>query len=813
MKITFYTKTEQYPNRVTDKEVLGVVKDITFNQLVYSFKIPKQIELTLDELNTLGTSENEADRFRFLSIKDQGFFIGGEVNVSTMRKSLDSIVNRTLITLDIDKPKHNEDGSIEDVWQKFKSAFPNTQAIRYSTIRNTKENPRYRIVIPLSRQLLSRDFTLVSKYLANLLGRENFDKTTHDYSRVMFLPTVCKDSIYEFEYQGTSPLQVDLLLAEAQKHIEELAPSTSKEKEYKNPLDKAGIVGAFNRVYSITDAIDNFLLDVYSPAMNFDKNNPRYRYKLADAKSLPGARVYDNNTLFYSAHDTDPAVGKQLDAFNLVKLHKFNDNFLEMKEFSNNIPEVQEELHKNSRLVDTPEEWKNLLILDKNANIKDTMFNLQLIFLNDKGLDMLFRLNTLTFMIEVNRDMAEAIDGARDRKGRSLEDADLTDVRIYLETCETPIKTSKQNVVDMIASVARLNKYHPVKEYLESLQDSWDGVKRVDTIFTDYLMVKDTPIMRAMARKVLAAAVHRVFVPGIKWEGVPVIWGLQDSGKSTFIQKLYKSSPYDKDVQNWVNNTAIDYSNMDKAIERTKHFWGIELAELASNTMSNFSNEQMKAFISADRPVTRIPYDRFPLTFDRTQIFWGTTNTWLYISDQTGARRFLPIDCGSETETEKFECLRRINNMPVDMIWAEVMTYYKDEPLFFTIEQREALNQLRLAHTEESTFETILSKFVTSKIPMNWDDKSPMERRDYFITGGVPREDIYDRKYITLSEIAYEALGKPLSDLNRKQVREIETTMFNIGWVVASYRIKSIYGESKTFISRKGGAKSYAQQD
>ena len=425
-----------------------------------------------------------------------------------------------------------------------------------------------------------------------------------------------------------------------------------------------------------------------------------------------------------------------------------------------------------------------------------------MILLNDKHLAGMFRLNTLTYMIEVCKDM-ENIGGASNRKFKTLEDADITEVQIYLETSEYNIRPGKQLVIDVVCQVARLNKYNPVKDYLNSLSDSWDGVSRIPTMFTDYLMVKDSPIMRKIARKIMAAAIKRVMLPGIKWEGVPVLRGIQGCGKSTFIQKLYKSSMYDAEPKNWVNNTAVDYSNIDKAIQRTKSFWGIELAEMASSTLSNFSNEQMKAFISTDRPVTRIPYDKFEITIDRQCIFWGTTNVWSYISDQTGARRFLPIDCGAKTEEDKFICLQKINSMDVDQLWAEAMSYYTEEPLFFTVDEERELNTMRAMHTEESNYEALLSKFINSKITIDWDKKSPMERRDFFQTGGNPTEAIVERKAITLSEICYEALGDFMSKTPRKALREIEITMFNLGWQISPTPTRTVYGQSKTFIRVK----------
>lgn len=789
MKLTFYRN-----NKVTDKEIDGKVVDMTFDDLVFNLQYPIEVDIELQELFRLSDSENESDNKKYLALKDTGFFIAGEVEVASRSRKIEYVLNRTVLTFDVDKPQEN-------IWLNFINSFPNTQAIYYSTIRSSKEKPRYRILVPLSRPVGSSDYVKIMEYMVNKLGKSSFDSTTAEVSRVMFFPAVCKDQEYVFDYVEGQPLQADKILLNIEETFEEKAKRQFQDSTYKKPKEKGGVVGAFNRAFSITEVIDKFLPDVYLKGSNFTPDAPRYKYK--DSKGMPGARVYDNDTMFYSAHDHDPANLKNLDAFHLVKLHLHNNDFEEMKKWALSLDEVKQELQENSDFEGTSEEWVNLLYKDpKKGTILNTPYNLQMIMLNDPNLTGMFRVNTLTYMIEVCRDMTD-IGGAKDRKFKTVEDADMTEVQIYIETSKFNIRASRQNIIDIVCQVARLNQYDPIKEYLASVEDAWDGVERIETMFTDYLMVSDTPITRAIAKKVMAAAVWRVMVPGIKWEGVPVLRGAQGCGKTTFIQKLYKSSMYDTEPKNWVNNTAIDYSNIDKAIQRTKGFWGIELAELANTTMSNFSNELMKAFISMDRPVTRIPYDKFEVTLDRRCVFWGTTNVWLYISDQTGARRFLPLDCNAHTEEEKYECLQKINKLPTDQLWAEAMTYYKDEKLYFNVEQEKELNKLRLMHTEESSYEAILSKFVTSKITVDWAEKSPMERRDWFANGGNSKEAIIERETLTLSEIAYEALGKALSDVPRKALRDIEVTLYNLGWQIAPYNIKTVYGQSKTFIKSR----------
>jgi len=789
MKITFYRNS-----KVTDKEVIGIVHEVSFKQLVFNFRVPTVVDITLEEFNSLKVSADIEDNKKYLRLKDNGFFIAGEVDVNKKSKRLENIKSRTVLTFDIDKPT-------EDIYAKAKKELPGIQMIKYTTISHTLDKPRYRIMIPVARALSSYEYVSIMNWVIDKLGKDSFDSTTTEVARVMFLPAVCKDGKYEFAFQDGEALDVNSIIKEINANRPPIIEAG--ERAQTHPRDRKGIVGAVNRAWTITEAIEKWLSDIYIKPGDFTEKAPRYRFHLS--KGMPGATVYDDDGIMYSRHDTDPANSKRLDTFNLLKLHLHQDDYTKMRDWAQRQDLVIAELTDvespfNVETEGTVDDWPQYLKLSKGL-IADTPYNLQLILLNDPNLQHLFRINTLTYHIEVCRDMS-CIGGRKGHINKTLEDADIQEVRIYLETCPTPVKASKQNVQDAVCQAARLVSYCPVKDYLDSCIDTWDGIPRVETIFTDYLMIADNEITRAIARKVLAAVVWRVMKPGIKWEGVPVLWGPQGCGKTTFIQKLYKSSMFDPYPKNWINNTSVDYSQIDKAIQRTKGFWGIELAELANSTMSNYSNEQMKAFISADRPVTRIPYDKYEVTLDRKCIFWGTTNIWQYISDQTGSRRFLPLDCGAVTSQDKYECLQKIHSMPVDQIWAEVMTYYQYEALFFTPEEEEKLRCLRETHTEESAYETILTKFLGTRIPLNWNEKTPLERREYFLMGGQKDAAVL-RHTITMAEIMYEGIGRPVHEFTRKQMRELEVTLFNLGWTTMPYAMTTIYGSSKSYTIRR----------
>ena len=89
-------------------------------------------------------------------------------------------------------------------------------------------------------------------------------------------------------------------------------------KQQADPLTKTGVVGAFCRTYTIREAIEKFLPDVYEPSAM----EGRYDYIPADSSA--GVVIIDEK-FSYSFHATDPACGQLLNAFDVVRVHQFPD--------------------------------------------------------------------------------------------------------------------------------------------------------------------------------------------------------------------------------------------------------------------------------------------------------------------------------------------------------------------------------------------------------------------------------------------------------------------------------------------------------
>ncbi len=186
--------------------------------------------------------------------------------------------------------------------------------------------------------------------------------------------------------------------------------------------------------------------------------------------------------------------------------------------------------------------------------------------------------------------------------------------------------TNAKKITDAFLLTADSNRFHPVRNYLNSLK--WDGQKRLETLFIDYLGAEDTAYVRAVTRKVLTGAVARVYEPGIKFDYALVLVGPQGIGKSEIISRL--GCGFSSDTLTTLQGK--------EAYEQIQSFWLIELGELSA--LKKAEVETIKLFISKKEDAFRQAYARYTGRYPRQCIFIGTTNNDEFLKDQTGNRRF-----------------------------------------------------------------------------------------------------------------------------------------------------------------------------
>lgn len=301
-----------------------VNKKTTFEELCERFKLTRRTTETVAEYQKFTKDRRDA-------AKDVGGYVLG--HLKSGRRKKDTVESRSGTTLDAD---HAGSGFIDSV----EMLFPHKCAI-YSTHSHTPEEPRLRVVIPLSRDVTPDEYAALSRLVADEIGMDFFDDSTYEPERLMYWPSTPSDGEYVFKVIGGDELNPDEYLAKLSDWRDcSLWPTSSRQSEViqrsirqqQDPLGKEGVVGAFCRTYSIEDAITAFLHDIYEPSAM----TGRYNYIPADSSA--GVVLYEGKWA-YSHHATDPACGRLRNAFELVRIHKFTDlddkaGFKAMSEFA-----------------------------------------------------------------------------------------------------------------------------------------------------------------------------------------------------------------------------------------------------------------------------------------------------------------------------------------------------------------------------------------------------------------------------------------------------------------------------------------------
>lgn len=295
-------------------------------------------------------------------IKDVGGFVGGYLQNG--KRSNKTVGFRSLITLDLDYADIN-------LWDRMVTIFQNIALVLHGTHKHSINTPRYRLIIPLYRDVTPEEYVAISRKIAEIIGIELFDKTTFQTERLMFYPSVSSDAEYYFKSQEGGFLDPDYILSLYHNwrdisthpyHNDEVLPEDlNRASLQQDPLDKSGIVGAFCRSYSIVEAIDTFLSDKY-------KRETDGRYSYAEGSTSNGLVIYDDK-FAYSHHSTDPAHLQLCNAFDLVRIHLFGHLDIDHDKNSKKVPPSFTAFH--SYISNDPKIKKDRLReLEKNFSIQ-----------------------------------------------------------------------------------------------------------------------------------------------------------------------------------------------------------------------------------------------------------------------------------------------------------------------------------------------------------------------------------------------------------------------------------------------------------
>lgn len=325
-----------------------------------------------------------------------------------------------------------------------------------------------------------------------------------------------------------------------------------------------------------------------------------------------------------------------------------------------------------------------------------------------------------------------------------INDSDLTAIRVYIEKAGMP-KVAKGDVPDAVQAVARVNRFHPVRDWLDSLHH--DGKPRLDSWLARYFRADDSPLTRAIGRAFLVAMVARVMRPGCKHDHVLVLQGAQGIGKSTACRILGGE---------WTGDNMPSIQNDKEAGLWLRGHWLVEMAELVPSRHDD--QEALKAFITRGSDEIRAPYGKIADIVPRQCVFVGTTNEAAFLRDASGGRRFWPVACGAQIDTEGLASDR-------EQLFAEAVAAFRAGELWhLSPDMEQQAKALQESVREEHAWEQPI--------------------RDYLEGLGLTEGDGFDRQpkdSVTIGELLTR-LGIPVERQPGKASREVARLLRMFGW-------------------------------
>lgn len=299
------------------------------------------------------------------------------------------------------------------------------------------------------------------------------------------------------------------------------------------------------------------------------------------------------------------------------------------------------------------------LDVNRQGEVKQSLNNCLKVLRFDSTFTGMLAYNQFTDKLEVHKSWW-------DRPYPFLHDLDISYIWEYLENKYG--LNNRLHIQTAVQQVCHENSYHPVRDFLENL--TWDHQDYISNLYPIFLGAEKSEYVSEVTKIQFLQAIERVFHPGAKTESVTVLIDKnQGSGKSTMCRLLAINDDWFTD-----DIKRIDDENIVRSIQG---HWIIELPEMLVTSKAK-SVEEIKSFISRQKDVYKVPYDKYPVDYYRQCVFIGTTNNIECLpADPTGNRRFLPIKCDKKkAEHHPLECEEKTREY-ILKCWAQAMDIYK----------------------------------------------------------------------------------------------------------------------------------------
>ena len=559
-----------------------------------------------------------------------------------------------------------------------------------------------------------------------------------------------------------------------------------------DPREKPGMVGAFCRAFSVEEVIVRWLSDKFRFQM--DDNERRLTYK-AGGGSVGGAFISDDRMHVVNKHASDPCLGRAVNVFDLVRVHKFghldegadpldlvqiqsHPSHLAMIRMCEGLPEIAAE--KTAAVASWSERiaaaaltdlealtaeigldvgqveqaalvqalrrrfielGANMPVADIRRMMRPRRAQVALPDMNAEGAPQQTIENVAAVCQNagivvryncINKHDEIMVPGAGWTMDNAAE-ASLTVIRSMCHKAE--IRT--QYLKSIVTTIADMNVYNPVVEWVSS--KPWDGVSRLQSWY-DTLVEVTEAIERSrkelLMRKWALSAIAAAYSPdGVMARGVLVLQGAQYIGKTRWLTSLVPAN------LNLVN-TGKSLNVHDKdSLMNVLSGWLAELGELDA-TFKKSDIAALKAFLTQTVDEIRRPYAAASSRYARRTVFAASVNDETFLGDPTGNSRFWVIPVSAVVHDHSID---------MQQLWAEVLALWKGGEVHYLsqsemgevsvhnnqFEQADPIVELISDGLAWSDFSETRCKWMSASEILRWLDVRNPSKRDTSLAGAA----------------------------------------------------------------------------
>ena len=454
--------------------------------------------------------------------------------------------------------------------------------------------------------------------------------------------------------------------------------------------------------------------------------------------------------------------------------------------------------------------------------------------------------------------------GGLDFPGVNQKKTNLTDEANYLNIMSMcVINGMAKNTVEFLPQVMNENVVNPVYDWIKGTE--WDGVDRINEfiarIKTDFHILENEESNKEFARIYMNKMIRMWLVECIaaldgaentpiknsvpSFEYVLVFVGEQGAGKTKFLSSLV---PFK--LRNYiVTGHELDTKSKD-SIKKAVSCWICELGELDS-TFKKSEISSLKAFLSDEVDIIRLPYARTEMRMRRNTCFCGSVNGYEFLRDKTGNRRYLPVNTKGlvslydsfsyqkaneivdvETSKSKVVGYDTIECGPMDaqQLWAQVYDMYmKGVQWWPDYDLERMLIKVTDGHSQTNLISEAIDEFVWVDRNDHWREKNKVisNNKRYFVKcqdkvsenvkkgDGFGAEGSLDESQKSVSLFVGLNKGELLHvmgiDKTTNNIRSLSDEMASLGFLYKMQMNKKCYGlcmkERKNVFEIKAGCK------